>query len=465
MSKRIAFLINRMNFRASSGHGIFMKGAVETLLKHGHFIDIVCDGEPEENFLSEHSINVYSPNVKDRLGYTKHNYLFQFEDSFNYEKAINFRAALTKALSNHLYDLIICNDLESAFVCYQMGLSDLMKVTSYAHECASINPELKSGVFKPVYYNLIEKQMTWPELTTLVQTSQNKEKLETVIGSDHNLRVQLYPLTDSQNLHISDREGILYIGRHEDRKNPSEFIKLLADIKSKYSVEVKANVLTRSAHVQKFEADFQSIGHTNYEIKSDVVGEEKARIIQSSKVAFMPYKNESFGIAVLEALRFMPTIVLKKFDWHYNFRSFSNYIVADSKEVTDVVWNAYNSFEIDENKVEAEFAEYNTQYESALLGLLEDLPTVISEAEPRNRLYKHLKSCQGKWVSLTNYFSAYNDKGVIYLTSDIETMYVIRNWCTVMHTNQETFLGIPDESGNLVLENANVDHSISLFFE
>ena len=48
MSKRIAFLINRMNFRPSSGHGIFMKGAVETLLKHGHFIDIVCDGDQED---------------------------------------------------------------------------------------------------------------------------------------------------------------------------------------------------------------------------------------------------------------------------------------------------------------------------------------------------------------------------------------------------------------------------------
>ena len=38
----------------------------------------------------------------------------------------------------------------------------------------------------------------------------------------------------------------------------------------------------------------------------------------------MPYKNESFGIAVLEALRYMPTVVLDKYDWHYNFKGFSN---------------------------------------------------------------------------------------------------------------------------------------------
>ena len=52
--KRILFIINRMNFRPSSGHGIFMKGVVETLLEKGHCIDIACDGEPEENFLKEY---------------------------------------------------------------------------------------------------------------------------------------------------------------------------------------------------------------------------------------------------------------------------------------------------------------------------------------------------------------------------------------------------------------------------
>jgi hypothetical protein len=38
--KRVAFIINRMNYRPSSGHGIFMKGVVETLLNNGHFITL-----------------------------------------------------------------------------------------------------------------------------------------------------------------------------------------------------------------------------------------------------------------------------------------------------------------------------------------------------------------------------------------------------------------------------------------
>jgi glycosyltransferase involved in cell wall biosynthesis len=462
--KRVAFIINRMNFKPSSGHGIFMKGVVDTLLDKGHYIDIISDGEPDENFLKKYPLNFYYPDKVDRLGYTKHNYLFQFEDSFNFEKAINFRAAITKALSNHIYDLIICNDTESAFVCYQMELYKNIKIASYAHECASINPELKEGVFKDCYYNLIEQMMYFP-ITTLIQTEQNKSKILPGLPYDNpNLYVQPYPLTDSNVIDSLTKDGLLYIGRHEERKNPGAYVKVLADIKAKYGVELKAVVMTREAHAKKFEADFESIGHTNYEIKTDIVGDEKARLIQSAKVAFMPYKNESFGIAVLEALRFMPTVVLDKFDWHYNFRGMSNLTVANSKDVADVIWDLYNNFKVDVQKVEAEFTEYQTKYETALLALLEESITSTNKQEPRNRLYNKLKEVQGTYLSLSEYFRTENSKGVIYLTSDIETQYAMRPFIQIKQTNTETLLGIPDANGNLVeKENTNTSKESEVF--
>ena len=450
--KRILFIINRMNFRPSSGHGIFMKGVVETLLEKGHYIDIACDGEPEENFLKEYEITVFTPDKTDRLSYGKHSTLFQFADSFNFEKSINFRTAIVKALSSNMYDLVICNDTESAFVCYQMELYKSMKIASYAHECQSINPELGAGVFKDCYYDLIDKMMFWPQVTTLIQTEQNKSKLLEKfnhINMDMNAVVQLYPLTDSFPVNSLEKDGLLYIGRHEDRKNPAEYIKVLKAIKDKYGVELKANVMTRSAHVKKFEADFAAIGHTNYEIVADVVGDEKAKIIQKSKVAFMPYKNESFGIAVLEALRFMPTVVLDKYDWHYNFESFSNYIVADSKEVSDIIWSAYNTWTVDVDKVNKEFIDYQAKYEGALLNLLEGSPLAIAKQEPRNRLYNYLKENQGVWINLSNYFKTENTKGTIYLTSDIEAIYSNANWYQIHQTNSGTYVGIPDANGNL----------------
>ena len=461
---RVLFIINRMNFRKSSGHGIFMKGVVETLLQHGHFIDIVCDGEPEENFLAENEINVYYPDKQDRLAYSKHSNLFQFADSFNFEKSINFRTAIVKALTNHVYDLVICNDTESAFVCYQLELYKHMRVTSYAHECQSINSELGAGVFKDCYYNLIEQMMYFP-ITTLIQTKQNEAKLLPKLPySNPNLYILPYPLTDSNVVHSLDQDGLLYIGRHEDRKNPAMYIKVLADIKEKYGVELKAKVLTRSAHVKKFEADFAAIGHTNYEIKSDIVGDEKAKLIQSSKVAFMPYKNESFGIAVLEALRFMPTVVLRNYDWHYNFQGMSNLIVADTKESSDIIWSIYNTWTVDKDKVEAEFETYQINYKAALINLVEEpFDRVKAKQEPRNRLYTYLKENEGKWVSLPDYFKTQNTKGTIYLTSDIESIYTNQSWYQVLQTNESTYLGIPDIAGNLVKQELPTEKESSFF--
>lgn len=461
---RVLFIINRMNFRKSSGHGIFMKGVVDTLLQHGHFIDIVCDGEPEENFLEENKINVYYPDKQDRLAYSKHSNLFQFADSFNFEKSINFRTAIVKALTNHVYDLVICNDTESAFVCYQLELYKHMRVTSYAHECQSINSELGAGVFKDCYYNLIEQMMYFP-ITTLIQTKQNEAKLLPKLPyANPNLYILPYPLTDSNVVHSLGQDGLLYIGRHEDRKNPAMYIKVLADIKEKYGVELKAKVLTRTAHVKKFEADFAAIGHTNYEIKADVVGDEKSKLIQSSKVAFMPYKNESFGIAVLEALRFMPTVVLRNYDWHYNFQGMSNLIVADTKEASDIIWSIYNTCTVDKDKVEAEFETYQINYKAALINLVEEpFDRVKAKQEPRNRLYTYLKENEGKWISLADYFKTQNTKGTIYLTSDIESIYTNQSWYQTLHTNEATYLGIPDITGSLVKQELPTEKESSFF--
>jgi len=473
MNKRIGILINRMNFRPSSGHGIFIKGVVETLTKRGHVVDIISDAEPEYNFLESYDINVYTPDT--RYSYTPHNDLFQFGDSFNLEKSINFRNAINKALTHHTYDVLICNDAESAFVCYQLGLHEYINVCHYAHECASINKDLGEEVFKDCYYDLINHMMYFP-ITTLIQTEQNKSKILKLLPySNPNLYVQPYPLTDSTPITVDTRDGLLFIGRYEERKNPQAFIKVLAGIKEKYGVEVKAKVLTRSAHVKKFEADFASIGHTNYEIKADVVGEEKARIIQSSKVAFMPYKNESFGIAVLEALRFMPTVVLDKFDWHYNFEGMSNLIVTDQKEMTDVIWTAYNTWVVNEDAVEKEFQEYQNKYENALLTLVESdyqkLLNFQNTIEPRFRLYAHLKENEGKWVSLNEYYknSVFNRnqfRGYLYINNDVELVYKNSKYYQFLQTKEATYLGIPDANGKLELPTVIKEtEAITSFFE
>lgn len=473
MNKRVLFIINRMNGRVSSGHAIWMKGVIEELLKNNNCIDILSDGEFEGGFIQDYPINFYCPDPKTRLTYSAHSTLFQFSDGFNYEKCINYRNALTTALSNHIYDLIICNDLESTFVCHQMELHTKIKVATYAHECYSINAELKENVFKKCYYDLVDKMMFWEDMTTLVQTERNLEKLISINPKykNSNIFVQPYPLTDSDFVDVDEKDGILFIGRHEDRKSPDQFIKVLADIKRKYGVELKAKVLTRTSHVKKFIEDFKSIGHTNYEIKADVVGEEKAKLIQSAKLAFMPYKNESFGIAVLEALRFMPVVCLSEYNWHYNFADFSNFWTASKSEVSDKIWDLYNNADCYEDIVLAEtvnqeFLEYQWRFEAAFSTLLSTTFKTTSTKEPRNRFYSYLQSNKGRWVSLKEYFEKENTKGVIYLTSDIEVLYQNSNWFEIEQTNGTTYVGIKDDSGNIKHDTApKTEDTKSIFFE
>jgi hypothetical protein len=180
----------------------------------------------------------------------------------------------------------------------------------------------------------------------------------------------------------------------------------------------------------------------------------------------MPYKNESFGIAVLEALRFMPTVVMHKYDWHYNFEGMSNLIVADQKELVDIIWSAYTTWVVDTHRVEKEFEEYQTNYETELLNLLNTHPIGNAKTEPRNRLYTKMKEEKGSWISLEDYFRMENTKGVIYLTSDIEAIYSSLNWFKVMHTKQHTYVGVPDDSGQLTIavQKAKSD-VLSSFFE
>jgi hypothetical protein len=83
------------------------------------------------------------------------------------------------------------------------------------------------------------------------------------------------------------------------------------------------------------------------------------------------------------------------------------------------------------------------------LNLLKGGPVLNSKTIPRNRLYTYLKENEGTWISLSEYFKTQNTKGVIYLTSDIESIYANANYYNIKHTNAETYLGVVDAEGNL----------------
>jgi hypothetical protein len=109
--------------------------------------------------------------------------------------------------------------------------------------------------------------------------------------------------------------GVLFIGRWEEGKNPEAYIRVMKEC------GLPCKVMTNSNGEKKFIKAFEENGITNYEIKAGITGKEKVEFIGSSSVFFMPSLRENYPFAFLECLSHMPCVVLDTQDWSDNFDS------------------------------------------------------------------------------------------------------------------------------------------------
>jgi hypothetical protein len=140
---------------------------------------------------------------------------------------------------------------------------------------------------------------------------------------------------------LEKREGILWIGRWEPRKNPEEFIRVIKE------TGLPAKVITNSNGAKKFEQALKDIDAT-YEIKIGVYGKEKADFIKSARVAYNPAIRESFGLAFYECIGHMPTVALEGMSWLNNFRK-QDYFAFPKSAIVEKIKALYNDYE-DPNK-------------------------------------------------------------------------------------------------------------------
>ena len=137
--------------------------------------------------------------------------------------------------------------------------------------------------------------------------------------------------------HIKPREGVLWIGRWEPRKNPEAFIEMIQQ------TGLPAKVITNATGAKKFESALKAI-NAKYEIKFGIYGQEKVDFLTSARVAYNPAIRESFGLAFYETIGHMPTVALEGMSWLKNFPS-SNYFAVQKKAVPSVVLDLYSKFE------------------------------------------------------------------------------------------------------------------------
>lgn len=313
--KRIAFLISDQHLIPHGGIGQFCKSFTEMATDLGYTVDILCDQQPKEQFaydLKSDNVNLYY-NSKP-LSYSTYNILYLYRKGINLERIVNFQSIVATALELHKYDFMLVNGDEALAAVFPMKLD--CKVMFYTHYYRNIHPEVKMrDNFISGYHEYFESFLySMKHITVGTQTEYNRDKMKkNGIVADCKYLPMPIPERDLLVRNDDERKGVLFIGRWEDGKNPQAYIEMIRQTK------LPAKVLTNMNGAKKFEAAFKKIGHTDYEIKFKIVGEEKNNFIKSSKVAFIPSLFENYCFACFETIGHMPVVVLEGQSWINNF--------------------------------------------------------------------------------------------------------------------------------------------------
>lgn len=253
-----------------------------------------------------------------------------YGDTFCYERMANFRNSIIQALEHNLYDTFICNTYETIQVASTMGLEDCIQMIAYTH--------LESQIFKdtknPFLHSTNEMMRKQLEMNNLFIGTQSKFNQGEVGG--YHLPI---PITERDLLteYTGEREGILFVGRWEEGKNPELFIDLIEQ------TGLPAKVMTSPNGVKKFEERLKKIGAT-YDVRASITGREKVDFIKSSRVAFNPSVVESYGMAFYEQHIQLPTLVLENQRWTKNFNS-DYFYTCTKKDMAQRAKELYDSFE------------------------------------------------------------------------------------------------------------------------
>ena len=315
--KRIAFMISDQHLIPHGGLGSFAKCFAEMCQRINWKVDLILDKKPAGDFsnsLVEIGVGTVYP--ADRLPYDEHVGTYAFSDSINFEQIVNFRKSIIEAFKVNSYDMILCNTQESMSAAYCLNLGQYIPVVFYTHQPSAVTRERDSrDVFLQSYHDFYNKHFEFPNITVGTQSERNKKRL---LGyGSNNVAVLPMPMSERDLLTKGPvkREGLLYIGRWEPRKNPEAFLKVAKE------TGLPVKVMTNSNGANKFKKEFETLGITNYTIVSEVYGQEKVDFIKNASVHFNTAHSESWSFVFFECLAQTHCVILEDQDWSDNFDS------------------------------------------------------------------------------------------------------------------------------------------------
>jgi glycosyltransferase involved in cell wall biosynthesis len=419
--KRIGFLVSYQTLIPHGGIGQFTKSFCELMDQHNIKVDIITDKEPQDNeFVKSLKANVIAP--LESLRYTDHSNIFMYGDTFCYERMANFRNAIVEALEHNLYDAFICNTYETVQVASTMGLDECIQIIAYTHLEGQIFKDTKNP-FLDTTNEMMRHQL---EMSSIYLGTQSK--FNQVSMGDHVWHLPI-PITERDLLteYNGEREGILFVGRWEEGKNPELFIDLIEQTK------LPAKVMTSPNGVKKFEERLKKIGAT-YDVRASIVGQEKVDFIKSSRIAFNPSIVESYGMAFYEQHIQLPTLVLENQRWTKNFND-EFFYYCNKKNIAQRAQELYDSFE----KAETWYNLGSLQQAQSMeKNVFHKWNECFQDFLPRNSNSNTAKICSETTIKLQDYIKDLGRK--IICIDDIRSVLTNKHKFRVIYTDEDTYL-------------------------
>jgi len=419
-NKRIGFLGSFQTLVPHGGMGQFAKSFCDLMDSNNIKVDIITDKEPKNNdFIKSLKANVVYP--VDSLSYADHSNIFMYGDTFCYERMVNFRNAIIKATSNNLYDAFICNTYETVQLASTMGLEDVIQIIAYTH--------LESQIFKdtknPFLHNtnvLMRQQLQTDNIFVGTQSKFNQLQIDS-----YYLPIPI-PEPTLLEEHYNPREGVLFIGRWEEGKNPETYLELIEQTK------LPARVMTNANGAKKFEERFKKMGVTDYKIAVSIIGQEKVDFITGSRVAFNPSTVESYGIAFYEQHIQLPTVVLENQRWTNNFDK-NHFFTASKKNMAEIVLDLYRNF-----------PDAKTWYDSNSLKIYQNKENDVfhkwnacfNEFTSKQSNSNTAKICEESTVKYSDFTNSLGRR--LLCIDDIKSVLTNKHKFRIIYTDKDTYL-------------------------
>ena len=345
-----------------------------------------------------------------------------YGDTFCYERMANFRTAIVEALEHNLYDVLICNTYETVQVASTMGLEDCIQIIAYTHLESQIFNDTKNPFLNNTNV-MMRQQLSTTNIDIGTQSKFNQLHLD---ESSYHLPI---PITEKGLLeeHHKPREGILFVGRWEEGKNPELFLDLIEQTK------LPAKVMTSANGAKKFEDRLKKIG-VSYEIRVGIIGQEKVNFMTSARIAFNPSIVESYGMAFYEQHIQMPTLVLEHQRWTNNFNK-DFFYTCTKKDMASKAKELYDIFEKAERWYNLGSLEHAQEQEATVFHKWNNC---FNDFEPRKSNSNTAKICNETTTKHVDFIGDLNRS--IICIDDVRSVLTNKHKFRVIYTDDDTYL-------------------------